>query len=100
MRDEDLIDCLASGTITTVSDPMVDAFAWIPCICNREASAVEKEEKMLSIVIGDRINICVTHDIWFGHHLTLGGCNCSLASFRTMDISWDDMSSIALCRRL
>ena len=35
-----------------------------------------KREKTFSIVIGDRINICVTCDIWLGHHFTLGGSNC------------------------
>ena len=50
MRDKDVINCLPSGSITIVPVPMVDAFVWITCICNAEASVVAKEE-MFSLLL-------------------------------------------------
>ena len=50
ISDEDVISCLHGGSITTVPGPMVDAFAWTPCICDAEASIVAKE-KTISIIL-------------------------------------------------
>ena len=65
-----MINCLPGGTVTAVSVPMMDVSAWIPCISNAEVSIAAKKEKIFSIVISDRTNICVTLDIWLGHHVT------------------------------
>ena len=80
MRDNDVINCLPRGAITAVWGPVMDAFAWIPYICNTEASIVTKKEKTFSIAIGDRINIHVTCDMWLGHHIMWRGYNCCIGN--------------------
>ena len=42
MRDKDVFNCLSIGAVIAIPGPMMDAFVWIPFICNADASTAAK----------------------------------------------------------
>ena len=92
-----MINCLPGGTVTAVSVPMMDVFAWIPCISNAEVSIAAKKRRYspLSLVTGPTYVLPLIYgwDIMSHEEDAI----VVLASVRTMHMSWDEKFSIALC---
>ena len=100
MRDEDVINCLPSGTITNLPGPMADAFMYITCILAMQRTMLWQKGRRcypLSLVTGLTYELPVMYNYDIITHEE--DAIVALTLVKMMDVSWEETFS-TLCRRL